>query len=181
MNYCKALFSGITKHLESRLQLANNTAARIVTKVRKSEDITPVVASLHCLPVQYRIHLQILLLMLKTLRLAPSYFQELLTPFTSNSTPRSQNVGLLVIPGQIKITQEGGRAFSCRAPKCCNAFIGWQGSWDFYCLSWDSIFFIFLQIFLLLLNSVDQLWAVLCVTCLGTLIQIYCDYYIFCI
>ena len=105
----------------SRLQLVQNTTARILTKTRKSEHITPVLASLHWLPVQYRIDFKILLLTYKALNgLAPSYLQELLTPYLPNRTLRSQDAGLLVIP-RVNKSNTGGRAFSCRAPKLWNA------------------------------------------------------------
>ena len=61
--------------------------------------MTPVLASLHWLPVQYRIDFNMLVLTYKALNvLAPSYLQELLTPHLPNRTLRSQYAGLLVVP-----------------------------------------------------------------------------------
>jgi len=50
-----------------RLQVVQNSAARLLTRVKKREHITPVLASLHWLPVQYRIHFKILVITLVTL------------------------------------------------------------------------------------------------------------------
>ncbi|KAF7648774.1 hypothetical protein LDENG_00152180, partial [Lucifuga dentata] len=44
-----------------RLQLIQNSAARLLTKTKKREHITPVLATLHWLPVSYRIDFKVLL------------------------------------------------------------------------------------------------------------------------
>ena len=50
-----SLLLGITKTQLARLQRVQNLAARIVTRTRRREHITPVLHSLHRLPVSYRI------------------------------------------------------------------------------------------------------------------------------
>ena len=52
---------GLPQHLISRLQSIQNTAARVVTRTRKFDHITPVLKQLHWLPVRYRIVFKILL------------------------------------------------------------------------------------------------------------------------
>ncbi|KAF7640585.1 hypothetical protein LDENG_00032240, partial [Lucifuga dentata] len=73
---------------------------RILTKTRKYDHITPVLASLHWLPVQARADFKVLLLTYKALHgLAPPYLSELLTPYMSSSRPlHSLDAALLVIP-----------------------------------------------------------------------------------
>ena len=74
LDYCNALFSGMTKKSIDRLQLVQNAAARVLTKTRMREHITPVLASLHWLPVVFRIDFKILLLVYKALNgMAPLY------------------------------------------------------------------------------------------------------------
>ena len=51
----------------NRLQLALNTAARVVTCTRKYGHITPVLIKLHWLPVYYRVLFKVLLLVFKAL------------------------------------------------------------------------------------------------------------------
>ncbi|MBN3302962.1 B3GN3 acetylglucosaminyltransferase, partial [Amia calva] len=56
-----------------------NAAARILTKTKNHDHITPVLASLHWLPVRFTINFKVLLLALKALKgLAPPYLRDLL-------------------------------------------------------------------------------------------------------
>ncbi|KAF7662572.1 hypothetical protein LDENG_00232880, partial [Lucifuga dentata] len=48
------LLSGLPNYAIRSLQLVQNAAARLLTKTRKYDHITPVLASLHWLPVQAR-------------------------------------------------------------------------------------------------------------------------------
>lgn len=50
-----------------RLQLVPNTAARLLAGTRKKQHVTPVLASLHWLPLQYRIDLKLLIFVYKML------------------------------------------------------------------------------------------------------------------
>ena len=61
-----SLLYGLPKHLLLRLQSIQNTAARVVTRTRKFDHITPVLKRLHWLLVCYRIILKILLLRFTT-------------------------------------------------------------------------------------------------------------------
>ena len=71
-----------------------NTAARIVTLSKRFDHITPIMFRLHWLPLDYRFHFKILLLVYKCLNgLAPIYQSELLR--YSNSS-RSQNFVLVL-------------------------------------------------------------------------------------
>lgn len=53
LDYCSYL--GLPLKLVARLQMVQNAAARLLTNTKKYEHITPVLASLHWLPVQSRI------------------------------------------------------------------------------------------------------------------------------
>src|SRR4029434_9229484 len=60
--------------------------------------ISPVLASLHWLPVKSRIDLKVLLLIYKALNdLAPNYLKELDVPYCPPRSLRSQSAGLLLI------------------------------------------------------------------------------------
>ena len=103
-----------------RLQLIQNSAARLLTKTKKREHITPVLAALHWLPVTFRIDFKVLLLTYKALNgRGPNYILNSLTHYVPKRTLRSSAAGLLEAPGGRQTI--GDAAFVNRAPKWWNA------------------------------------------------------------
>ena len=95
LDYCNALVAGLSKQSVGRLQLIQNAAARVLTRTRTFEHITPVLKSLHWLPVQHRITFKILLTVYKARNgLAPQYISDLLTVHNSIRPLRSSGRGL---------------------------------------------------------------------------------------
>ncbi|KAI5618349.1 hypothetical protein C0J50_22331, partial [Silurus asotus] len=121
IDYCNALLGGCPASLINKLQLVQNAAARVLTGARKYDHITPILSSLHWLPVKFRIDYKLLLLTYKALNgLAPMYLSSHLTRYNPPRSLRSQNSGLLVVPRIAKSTK-GGRAFLHLAPKLWNS------------------------------------------------------------
>ncbi len=121
LDYCNALLGGCPASSINKLQVVQNAAARVLTRSRKYDHITPILQSLHWLPIKFCISYKILLLTYKALNgLAPAYLTSLLSRYNSSCSLRSQNSGLLVVPRIAKSTK-GGRAFSYLAPKLWNS------------------------------------------------------------
>ncbi len=121
LDYCNSLYVGICQRHLSRLQIVQNAAARLLTGMKKRDHITPVLSSLHWLPVQYRIDFKILLMVFKALHnMSPSYITNLLDYYTSARTLRSADKLLLAVP-RSKKKSKGDRAFMVVAPKLWNS------------------------------------------------------------
>ena len=102
------------------LQLVQNAAARILTRTKGFEHITPVLASLHWLPIKFCIDFKVLLITCRALNgLTPPYLKDLIHPYIPAQTLCSQNAGLLIVP-TVGTCTVGSRAFSYRAPLLWN-------------------------------------------------------------
>ncbi len=120
LDHCNALCSGVSQSSLARLQLVQNAAAHLLTGARQREHITPILASLHWLPVHFRVHFKILLFVFKSLNgLAPPHLSELLHPCAPARCLSSADQLLLEVP-RSKRKLGGDRAFSVAAPKLWN-------------------------------------------------------------
>uniref|UniRef100_A0A3B1IBW7 Reverse transcriptase domain-containing protein n=1 Tax=Astyanax mexicanus TaxID=7994 RepID=A0A3B1IBW7_ASTMX len=120
LDYCYALLSGCSGSNLNKLQLVQNAAARVLTKTRKFDHISPVLSALHWLPVKFRIDYKILLLTYKALHgLAPEYLRDLISYYEPPRLLRSQGAGFLEVP-KIQRSSAGGRAFSYKTPQLWN-------------------------------------------------------------
>ena len=73
-----SLLSGCSNKSLKTLQLVQNAVASILTRTRKRDHISPILASLHWLPIKSRIEFKILLLTYKALNgQAPSFLESL--------------------------------------------------------------------------------------------------------
>ena len=94
------------------LQVIQNSAARLVTRTKKHESISPVLRNLHWLPIQSRINFKVLLFAYQCFhQFAPSYLIELLTQYKPERTLRSSKKSLFQVP-QVMTRSYGERSFS---------------------------------------------------------------------
>ena len=90
-------------------------------RVRKYDHITPILRSLHWLPITYRTDFKIALLTHQCIHgNAPPYLKELLTPKPATRNLRSDSSNLLMVP-KTKLRTMGDRAFSSTAPSLWNS------------------------------------------------------------
>uniref|UniRef100_A0A669DDM8 Reverse transcriptase domain-containing protein n=1 Tax=Oreochromis niloticus TaxID=8128 RepID=A0A669DDM8_ORENI len=121
LDYCNSLCAGLDRSCLHRLQLVQNTAARMLTGSKKRDHITPVLCSLHWLPVAFRIDFKILLLVFKVLNsTAPPYLAELLSIYCPRRSLRSADLMLLDVP-RYRLKTRGERAFAVAAPRLWNS------------------------------------------------------------
>ena len=120
LDYCKSLLYGAKQSHIDRLQCCQNNAARIISKRRKYDHISPVLRELHWLPVEHRISYKILLLTYKALNgHAPQYLSALISKYVPPRPLRSEDQYLLTSPRWLLETF-GKRAFSKAAPTLWN-------------------------------------------------------------
>ena len=84
LDHCNSLLAGCPKCLLSTLQKVQNNAARLICRATRSAHITPMLHSLHWLPIQQRIEYKLSLLCFKIISYqAPIYLSELLHLYTA--------------------------------------------------------------------------------------------------
>ena len=120
LDYGNGLLYGVSDKLLDKLQRVQNVAARVVVKASRHDHITPILKTLHWLPIRYRTEYKLLLLTFKALRhLAPSYLTDLLQLYHPTTTLRSSSDALLT-EHSARLRNYGVRAFCFAAPKLWN-------------------------------------------------------------
>ena len=119
LDYCNSVLYGAAVCDLERLQRVQDTLARVVTRSRPFAHASPLLQSLHWLPIKHRINFKISLLTFKTLQTGqPAYLNSLLSKASPSRTLRSNQGPLLVVPRVKTVT--GSRAFCSCAPSLWN-------------------------------------------------------------
>jgi hypothetical protein len=112
LDYANVLLCGIPQFLVDSLQRVQNMSARLITRTRKREHITPVLKQLHWLPVEYRPSYKILMYVFKALNgLAPTYIRDMVQKYHPARPLRSGSKSLLTLP-KTYTAAYGNRCFS---------------------------------------------------------------------
>uniref|UniRef100_A0A8C5D409 Reverse transcriptase domain-containing protein n=1 Tax=Gouania willdenowi TaxID=441366 RepID=A0A8C5D409_GOUWI len=132
IDYCNSVFTCFNKSTLCKLQMVQNAAARLLTGTSRTSHITPILSSLHWLPVNFRIEYKILVLTFRALHgQAPLYISDMLCPYTSGRSLRSSGQGLLRFP-KTKFKTRGDLAFQAAAPRLWNGLP--QSLWEMNCV-----------------------------------------------
>jgi hypothetical protein len=122
LDYCNSLLYGSTETQIRRLQSVQNAAARMVTRARRHDHITPILRDLHWLPVRQRIQYKVTLLVFKSLLgQTPQYLaDECRLASTAGRLPlRSADTRTLIVPRSHNTY--GDRSFPVAGPRLWNS------------------------------------------------------------
>ena len=99
LDYCNAVLYGLPASLTNKMQRLQNTCARMVTRTRRRDHITPVLIKPHWLPVRRRIEYKIVSRTYRAIhRQAPKYLCDMLPLYQLARALRSQSTLTLAVP-----------------------------------------------------------------------------------
>ncbi|KAK5928564.1 hypothetical protein CgunFtcFv8_013618 [Champsocephalus gunnari] len=124
LDYCNSLLAGLPACAIRPLQLIQNAAARLVFNLPKFSHTTPLLRSLHWLPVTAIFHFKTLVLAYHAANgSGPSYIQDMVKLYTPARALRSASAKRLAAPslrGGPKFPSAKTRGFDILAPKWWN-------------------------------------------------------------
>ncbi|KAK3569886.1 hypothetical protein QTP86_006751 [Hemibagrus guttatus] len=121
LDYCNSLLADLPLNAIRPLQMIQNAAARLVFNLPKFSHTTPLLRSLHWLPMAARIRFKTLMLAYKAKNgPAPSYLKALVTSRTALRLLRSTSTARLVPPSLREKDMYTSRLFSVLAPRWWN-------------------------------------------------------------
>ena len=121
LDYCNSLLAGSPKYLLLKLQKVQNSAARLIFRAPGRTQASPLLHSLHWLPVEERISYKLSLLCFKSLNgLAPSYLRDFLQLYKPSRNLRSSSDSRICKLPLFRTVTYGRRSFSYQAAHAWN-------------------------------------------------------------
>ena len=122
LDYCNSLLAGLTHSQTDKLQRVQNHAARVVTRKRMRDHVTPLLRDLHWLPVRSRCRYKIATLAYRHFeKTLPKYLGDTLVTRNCPREVRSKSMKRLEPPKKPKLKSVGGRSFSQITPMVWNS------------------------------------------------------------
>ena len=122
LDYSNSLLAGCSKQTPEKLQKGQNSAARLTVKAKKRDHITPILSSLHWLPIHARIEYKLSVICHNFFfNSSPSYLSDLLSVYTPARQLRSSSDHYTLSVPKVRTKLYGERAFSYAGPKQWNA------------------------------------------------------------
>ncbi len=122
LDYCNSLLFGVADNLLQRLQSVQNAAARMITRTRRYEHITPVLRELHWLPVRQRVNFKLAVLVYKALHgQLPQYLCDDCQRVSDIGRRSSRSADVLTCSVPRTRTRLGDRSFAVAGPRLWNS------------------------------------------------------------
>ena len=119
LDYCNSLLYGIDKKQLNRLQVLQNRCARLIFRQPRRSHATPLLRSLHWLPIPERIQFKVLCLCFKAFhQMSPHYLSSYFQLYRTTYALRSDSTITFSVPRSKK--QLGDRALSVAGPRLWN-------------------------------------------------------------
>ena len=125
IDYCNSILYGLPAKQIAKLQRLQNSAARLIFRFPRFYHISPILRTLHWLPVEFRIQLKIIIITFQTIHgQAPVYLQ--VQELISQKKEKRYNLRscameiMLQMPKTLTKKTLGDRAFLATAPKLWN-------------------------------------------------------------